>query len=207
LTKFQGAVLRKLALFASACIFLFATRARAQHIDIAIGGGTLLSSTSTSTLVNFQPPPEHKGTYVNVSADLVKFKHRLGFNVESAWSFHQVNYDGYESYRPVFTDVNGLFQPQITKKISLDLMGGIGVASTRFYLAASCGTPGCVNYTSSNHFMEDLGIGLRYYVWHRIPRVFVRPEARYYHVQDNFEFHSGNLLRVGASVGYTFGSR
>ncbi len=135
----------------------------------------------------------------------MRFKHHLGFNVETAWSFHQVNYDGYETYRPVFTDVNALYQPQITKKIGLDLMGGIGVASTRFYLASSCGTPGCVNFTSSNHFMEDLSAGVHYYVWHRLPHVFVRPEAHYYHIQNNFEFHSDNVVRLGASVGYTFG--
>jgi hypothetical protein len=54
--------------------------------------------------------------------------------------------------------------------------------------------------------MEDLGGGVRYYVWHRLPNVYVRPEVHYYHIQNNVEFNSSNLFRVGASIGYTFGS-
>ena len=82
-------------------------------------------------------------------------------------------------------------------------MAGVGVASNRFTLLASCNIPGCTNYTGSNHFMEDLGFGVRYRFWHRLPHVFVRPEAHYYHIQNNFEFNSSNVFRVGASIGYS----
>ena len=50
--------------------------------------------------------------------------------------------------------------------------------------------------------MEDLGAGVRYYVWHHF---FVRPEVHYYHIQNNVEFNSDNVFRVGASIGYTIG--
>jgi hypothetical protein len=50
--------------------------------------------------------------------------------------------------------------------------------------------------------MEDLGGGIRYYVWHHL---FVRPEIHYYHIQNNVEFNTDNLFRVGASIGYTIG--
>jgi opacity protein-like surface antigen len=51
--------------------------------------------------------------------------------------------------------------------------------------------------------MEDLGAGVRYYVWHHF---FVRPEVRYYHIQNNTdEFNSSNIFRVGGSIGYTIG--
>ena len=67
----------------------------------------------------------------------------------------------------------------------------------------NCGIGGCINYQSSNHFMEDLGGGIRYYVWHH---AFVRPEVHYYHIQSNTdEFSSNNVVRVGASIGYTIG--
>jgi hypothetical protein len=84
-------------------------------------------------------------------------------------------------------------------------MAGIGVASNRFYILDSCGSPGCINFTSSNHFMEDFGAGFRYYFWHHLPHFFLRPEAHYYHVHNNQGFNSDNVFRVGASIGYTFG--
>jgi len=199
--------LKKFALLASACaVLLFAKFSSAQQqVDILAGGATLLSSTRPSDLVSFHPPTERGGTYVSLGGDVVAFKHRLGINVETSWRYRQASYYGYENYRPIFTDVNALFQPKVTKKISLDFLAGVGIASNRFDILGSCGTAGCVNYTSSNHFMEDLGFGLRYKVWHRLPNVFVRPEVHYYHIQNNVEFDSNNVFRVGASVGYTIG--
>ena len=105
----------------------------------------------------------------------------------------------------ILTDFNALYQPKLGKKVGLDLMGGIGVAATRFYepTIVQCSYfGGCINYTSSDHFMEHLGAGIRYYVWHH---VFVRPEVHYYHIQNNVEFNSDNVFRVGASIGYTIG--
>lgn len=201
----RGRVLRKFALLVSACtVLLFATLAHAQQFDIALGGSALKASSPTSSSVNFQPPTEKGGTYLSLSGDFVKFKHRLGLNVETAWRYKKGNYEGYETYRPIFTDVNALLQPKLNKKLGFDLMGGIGVASTRFNLLTSCGIPGCINYTSSNHFMEDLGGGIRYYAWRHL---FVRPEVHYYHIQNNVEFHSPNVFRLGASIGYTIGNK
>ncbi len=178
-----------------------------------VGGATLMSFAPNSDSVNFHQPIEKGGVYVDISGNYVRFKHHLGLNVETAWRYHQANYPyNGETYRPIFTDVNALFQPRIakTKKVGLDLFAGIGVASTRFNVASatSCGisSGGCINYTGSNHFMEDLGGGLRYYVWHRLNHVFVRPEVHYYHIQNNVEFNSANVFRLGASVGYNFGS-
>jgi len=199
----KGSVLGKFALVASTCVIVLATLAHAQQIDVAVGGSTLMSSSPVSGVLNFQQPPERGGSYISVGADVVGFRHRrLGFNVETAWRTHPANYDGYETYRPILTDFNVLFQPRLGKKVGLDLFGGIGIASTRFNLPVSCNTPGCINYTSSNHFMEDLGGGVRYYAWRRF---FVRPEVHYYHIQNNVAFHSNNVVRVGASIGYTIG--
>jgi hypothetical protein len=49
--------------------------------------------------------------------------------------------------------------------------------------------------------MEHLGGGVRYYFWHQF---FIRPEIHYYRIQNNVEFHSDNLFRASASIGYTF---
>jgi opacity protein-like surface antigen len=197
--------LRKVALFVSSFILLLVTLAHAQQIDIAAGGGTLLSSSPNSNLVNLQQPAEKNGTYINVSGDVVGAKRHLGLELETAWRYHKAGYPSNgETYRPILSDLNVLFQPTVARKIGLDLMGGIGIASTRFYglNSNSCSNPviGCVNYTSSNHFMEDLGAGIRYYVWRH---VFVRPEVHYYHIQNNQEFHSGNVFRASVSIGLT----
>jgi hypothetical protein len=175
--------------------------ASAQQGDIMFGVGSILSPSSSSSDA---APSEGGGTYLNVSGDVVGFRRRIGFNVETAWRATQANYFQPETYRPILTDFNALYQPRLGKKVGLDLMGGIGIAATRFYLPqiTSCSFTGCINYTSSDHFMEHLGGGIRYYVWHH---VFVRPEVHYYHVQNNVEFNSGNMVRVGASVGYTIG--
>ena len=205
----RGLYLKKLAVIASTFFLLLLAPAEAQQVDIAAGISTLLSPGSVSDSINFQQPAEKNGGYINVSGDIVGTERRLGLELETSWRNHRAIYPfNGETYRPFLTAVNVLFQPTITGKIGLDLMGGIGLASTRFYglTANSCSNPtiGCVNYTSSNHFMEDLGAGIRYYVWRR---VFVRPEIRYYHIQNNQEFNSNNVFRVGASIGYTFRSK
>ena len=198
--------MRKLALLTAVFASLFFTQfASAQQGDIMFGGGTLLSSSPNTSSLGFQPIAEKGGTYLNISADVVSFKKRIGFNFETAWRASQGNYAEIgEGYRPILTDFNALFQPHLGKKLGLDLMGGIGISSTRFYTSqiTSCSISGCINYTSSDHFMEDLGAGVRYYVWHHF---FVRPEVHYYHIQNNVEFNSDNVFRVGASIGYTIG--
>ncbi len=201
--------MRKLVILVPVFAFLaFAQLASAQQGDIMIGGGTLLSSSPASGVGNFQQPAEKGGAYINITGDVIGFKRRIGFGVETAWRASQGNYPDYEdtTYRPILTDFNAVFQPKITKKIGADLFGGIGIASTRFYVpeVVSCSyVSGCINYSSSDHFMEDVGGGLRYYVWHHF---FVRPEIHYYHIQNNVEFNSDNVFRVGGSIGYTIGN-
>ena len=197
--------MRKLAILAPVCAFLFfAQFASAQQGDIFLGGGTLLSSSNSNSTF----PSEKGGLFINLGGDVVPFKH-FGVNVETAWRATQGVY-GSETglnYRPILTDFNALYQPRLGKKLGLDLMAGIGAADTRLY-EQGASEPGVANYLSTDHFMEHLGGGIRYYVWRH---VFVRPEVHYYHIQsnnslsDNGVFNSNNLVRVGASIGYTIG--
>ncbi len=122
--------MRKLALLAPVFAFLsFAQFASAQQGDIMFGGGTLMSSSPSSGSANFQQPGEKGGAYLNVSGDIVGFKKRLGFNIETAWRARQANYAGNnETYRPILTDFNALYQPRLSKKVGVDLFAGIGIA-------------------------------------------------------------------------------
>jgi hypothetical protein len=209
--------LRKFALLVSACtVFLLVNFAAAQQVDIMVSGSTLDSFPPRNSSVT-QPPAEKNGIFVGISGDYIGFKRfgkrRYGLNFETAWRHKTTNYpDNGETYRPYFSDVNALFQPRVGKllgrQVGLDFLGGIGVATTTFDLPpdsiCTLGAAGCVNYTTSNHFMEHLGFGVRYNVWRRF---FVRPEGHYYHIQNNVGFSTGNVFRVGASVGYTFGAK
>ena len=200
--------MRKLALLTPVFALLFSCHfAAAQQGDIMFFGGTLLSSSPSTSQLFSGNIAEKGGTYLGVSGDIVGFKKRLGFNIETSWRASQASYLGYETYRPILTDFNALFQPKLGKKVGLDLFGGIGIASTRFYVpyATSCSYfSGCINYTTSDHFLEDIGAGVRYYVWHH---VFVRPEIHYYHIQGNTDvFSTDNVFRVGGSIGYTIGN-
>lgn len=197
--------MRKLALLAPVFTFLFLAQfASAQQGDVFLGGGTLLSSSSSTNSNGL--PSENGGLYINLGGDVVLHNH-FGGMIETSWRATQGVYiQDYINYRPILTDFNLVYQPHLGKKAGLDLWAGIGAASTHLYTPGPS-SPGYANYVSTDHFMEHLGGGIRYYVWHH---VFVRPEIHYYHIQNNNTvvdngFSTNNVFRVGASVGYTFG--
>ena len=198
--------MRQIALRAVICGFIFlASLSRAQQADAMLGFGTIMSSGSTACGANSCVIPEKGGLYPSISGDVI-FHKRVGFNFEASWRARQGNYAGLGiPFRPILFDFNGVYQPHLSKKVGVDLMGGIGWQSTRFYGYQP--TSNCVYfgacYTSSNHFLVDVGGGIRYYVR---GHVFVRPEAHFYHIVNNTaDFSSNNLVRVGASIGYTIG--
>jgi hypothetical protein len=203
--------LRKLVLFAPVLAVLFfahfacAQLSSDQQVDFFLGGGTLMSSSNNNNGL----PSEKGGTYIDLGGDAVFLKHRLGINVETAWRASQGFYATGLNYRPILTDFNLLYQPRLGNKVGLDLTAGIGAADTRFYQPGAS-TPGYPNYVSTDHFMQQLGAGIRYYFWQHM---FIRPEVHYYHVQNNSNinnngyFNTNNLFRVGASIGYAFGNK
>ncbi|HKV80741.1 MAG TPA: outer membrane beta-barrel protein [Candidatus Sulfotelmatobacter sp.] len=198
-------------------LLVLCSLASAQQGDAYIGGGTLLSSSASSSTqipgtncgTNSQGGaicPEKGGTYLNLGADVI-FKRRLGAAFDINWKASQGAFGGPggQPYRPLLFTFNGVFQPRLGKKAGLDLFGGIGWQSTRFYGYQP--TSNCVYfgacYTSSNHFLVDIGGGIRYYVW---GHMFLRPEVRVFHILNNSDnFTSNNIFRVGASIGYTIG--
>lgn len=185
-------------------MFLLAALAHSQQFDIAVGGSALLSSKSTSASQAFLPPPEKGGTYASASLDYI-FKNRLGFNAEVAVRAKQGLYNGYQGFRPVLYDVNAMFAPHWGEKISAEITGGAGGERVLFYNRYSgCNAvfaTGCLTYVSSNHFLVHFGGGVRYYFWHNL---FIRPEAHLYIIRNNIEFNSGNVGRLGVSIGYSF---
>lgn len=201
--------MRKFALFVFVLSFFScANLASAQQADAMVGFGTILASgNSSSSCPVFSTTcvgPEKGGLFTTISGDVI-FHRRIGFNFEANWRAKQGLDDAGQFYRPLLFDFNGVYQPRINKKVGADLMAGIGWQSTRFYGFQPTSSCEFFNacYTSNNHFLVHFGGGLRYYVWGHI---FVRPEAHFYHIVNNTDvFTNGNVVRVGASIGYTIG--
>jgi hypothetical protein len=179
--------------------FLLVAAAHAQaQFDAAFGVSTLVTpSTNGSGVLNL-----NGGAYPAVSADFLFLKH-FGVGGEVSWRGSQAVYADIQPYRPILYSVYGIYAPPLgSKRLSAELLGGIGAESTRFYQQFfQCNFTGCTDYTSSNHFVGELGGGLRMYV---TKSIFVRPEVRYYFVHNNVEFNTGNAVRTGVSIGYSF---
>ncbi len=193
-----------------ACVLLAIGSASAQwspethQFDVGFGVGTLLAPYSSSNSSNRSAQGIGGGAYLAFSGDYLLWRH-FGIEGEVAWRASQNLYYGNQPFRPIFYDFNALFAPPLGKHAQLELLGGIGGLSTRFYTQTyTCDlfTYSCTNYVSSNHFMADVGVGLRLYVHNGF---FVRPEYRGYFVHNNVEFNSGYAARVGATIGYSFG--
>ena len=197
----------KVALQSACVVFVLAAFAHSQQFDIAVGESTLLASKSTSASLAFLPPPEKGGAYPSASFDFI-FKRHFGFNAEIAAREKQGLYNGYQKYRPVLYDANAMFAPRLAEGINAELLAGVGGERVLFYNKfSSCNSAfsaGCLTYVSSNHFLVHFGGGVRYYFWRNF---FIRPEAHLYIIHNNFEFNSGTLGRVGASIGYTHRSK
>ncbi len=193
--------MKRLLLICGLALFFLAPAMHAQQLDFAFGVTTL----STFGDISNGNPRMGGGFYPSFSADYI-FKNNFGVGGEVAWRGRQNLYFGFQPYRPILFTVNGMYAPKINKRMSVDLLGGIGVESVRFYQNFfTCGSfTGCTNFTSDKHFALNAGAGIRAYVTHNI---FVRPEVRWYHIVGNDDtFSSNHATRYGVSIGYTFGT-
>ena len=195
----------KLAAVLVMAFFLFQAAAHAQQFDVTFGVDTLNapSTNLTSTFVG-STQSLTGGAYPVFTADYL-FKRHFGIQGEVAWRASQALYLGFEPYRPIFFDFNGIYAPRVSKYFAPELAAGIGAESVRFYQNVfNCSFfGGCTNYVTSTHFLGDVGGGLRLYPHGNF---FVRPEAHLYLIHNNVEFSSGHAVRYGMSIGYTFGN-
>ena len=176
------------------------------QVDIAVGGSTVWSPKNPTATEAYTPPPLRGADYPMASVQTM-LTDRLGVNVEGAFRYNDGLYNGFQKFRPILYDANAVYRSKLPHKMKLDLMAGIGGETLIFYnefFSCNNSTGACRSFTNATHFLLHGGGGLRYDFWRRF---FVRPEAHYDYVIDNFEFHSHNLFRVGASIGYTFGSQ
>jgi hypothetical protein len=175
---------------------------QAQQFDAAIGFHGVTGPAAADAGRKNQPQTIGGGVFPSVSVSVLPWG-RVGIQGEVAWRYGQNLYQGFQPFRPIFFDFNGIWVPEFGEKAAAELMAGFGFQSTRFYQAIyNCSAfGGCTNYVSSNHLLGHVGAGFRYYVTRNI---FVRPEAHLYFVRNNFEFSGGRANRIGISFGYSF---
>jgi len=174
------------------------------QFDFSFGVGTLIAPSASSASGNHSPQSLTGGAYVGFSGDYLFWKH-FGVQGEVAWRASENRYRGFQPYRPIFYDFNAIYAPPLGKHAQLEVLGGIGALSTRYYSPIYVCDPFtfiCTNYTSTNHFMGDVGAGLKLFLTRGL---FIRPEVRVYFINDNVDFSSGHATRVGGSIGYSFG--
>jgi hypothetical protein len=189
--------------FACATLAAFSNFAQAQKLDLAFGISTVESPSASSASGSYAPVSLTGGTYPGVSGDVLLF-HHVGLQGELYWKASRGDYlNTGLPYRPLFYDVNAIYAPKLASHTYLELLGGIGALSTRFYCPSICTFQG-TNYQDSNHFMGHFGAGLKFY-----PKgnFFIRPEAQLYLVNNNVDYSSPRVVRYGLSLGYTFGGR
>jgi hypothetical protein len=197
--------LKKVFLLATFSTILAVVGAQAQQIDLGFGAGTVVSASSSNPSTGHQPQTIGGGTFLAFSGDFL-FHRNFGVQGEVSWRASQNVYQGYQQFRPLFWDFNGMWVPKLGKKLQAEALAGIGAESVRFYnnyYTCSYFT-GCTSYTSENHFTGHFGVGLRYYFWHD---AFLRPEASFYLINGNNDFSSNFASRYGVTLGYSLGRR
>ena len=125
--------MRKLSLIVVLVLpFLFKALVHAQQFDVAFGVGTLTAPSASSASGDHNPVSLTGGAYPVFSADLL-LKKQFGVGGELAWRASQNLYAGFQPYRPLFYDFNGIYAPKLGKHAAAELMAGIGWESLRFY--------------------------------------------------------------------------
>jgi len=192
-----------LIVFFLSVLCLMASTAQAQaQFDAAFGVSGIKGTSAANAGTNFFPQDVGGGVFPTFSGDFLLFKH-FGIGGEVSWRATRNLSQGFLPFRPIFYDFGAVYAPPLGKHAALELTGGLGGESVRFYQGVlTCNFFSCSDFTSTNHLLGELGGGVRLYAWHN---VFIRPEARFYFVRNNNEFSSAHAIRLGASIGYSFG--
>jgi len=193
-----------LLFFTCAALAAFTNFAPAQQIDAAVGLASVLAPAGSSASGNHQSQSLGGAAYASGSVDYLFFRKVIGVQADAAvredTGTYAQNYLNFP-FRPMFFDLNAIWTTKFTKRVGAELVGGAGVINTQFQVA-DCTSSRC--FASTHHFLGDFGVGIKAYAWHHF---FIRPEARYYLVNNNVEFSAAHALRYGASIGYTFRSK
>src|SRR5258707_1491595 len=170
-------------------------------LDVNINFGTAWNSASGAGIDNVNSPnflggcvPGSGDPFCQATSKLSGFF--LGFGGDIMFRQHfgagaEVNFQPvHQDYGPIksrqtFVDVNGIYEPLVSKRAIVQLQAGIGSASTGFIFSQSgcVGTALCTTQSSalgsSTHFQVHLGAGLQIPIKERF---FIRPQFDIHYV-------------------------
>lgn len=112
--------------------------------------------------------------------------------------------------RVTLYDFDGIVQPIRTKKVALQLRGGIGGANVKFYenQTSTDALAGASNFSqyfeSANHFQVHGALGVQIYL---TDHFFVRPQFDVHYVHNLNQFGSSIVTQETVWVGYSFGGQ
>ncbi len=147
--------------------------------------------------------------FLSFGGDVMLYKH---FGVGGEFSLQPAlkNYGPLED-RQMFYDFNGIYQPYTSKRVALELQGGIGGARTSLsYNQGACvGNITCSNSVvpigSVNHFQVHAGAGVKFFITEHL---FIKPQFDYRYVPGlTDEFNSNSVPSATVWVGYNLGGR
>ncbi len=154
-----------------------------------------------------QATPGLNGLFLGLGGNLLFSRH---FGAGAELNVQPVRSDyGLLQYRQMFYDFNGIYAPVNSRRVQLQLLGGIGGARTAFSFTqnACIGTALCSTSSqpvgNSNHFQVHAGVGLQTYL---TANVFVRPQFDLHYVPNFTQQFGSNLVPEATIwVGYSFG--
>lgn len=183
--------------------------ANSSGIDNAASLNAFGSCTPNSGDSYCESLPKLNGFFLGFGGDLMLFKH-LGVGFEANFQPSRETYGPLAS-RQSFYDANVIYRPIATKRVALDLIGGIGGARTSFaYTESGCvGTAVCssssVPVGNADHFQVHVGVAVPIYI---TDHIFVKPEFDYHYVNSfTNQFGSNSVPEAMVWVGYSFGER
>jgi opacity protein-like surface antigen len=178
--------------------------------DSATGLGidnTTFDTCVPNSVSTCQATPKLNGFFLGFGGDIM-FRQHLGVGAEINFQPTHRDYGPFQ-YRQTFIDVNGIYEPLITKRAIVQLQGGLGSASTGFIISQSgcAGTAVCSTSTSSvgsyTHFQLHFGAGLQIAL---TDHFFVRPSFDLHYVPNLTDQFGRNVVPAATiAVGYHFG--
>ena len=166
--------------------------------------------------------PALSGATIGFGGDLMLWKKKFGVGAEVAIQPAKETYVNLNASaasagvsalavtsRMTLFDFNGIYEPVNTKKVTLKLEGGPGIANLKFYENSSSssvlGSQSSSQYfQSANHFQVHGGVGVQIYVTNNI---FIRPEFDVHYVHNLTEFGSNLVTSEMVWLGYSWGDR
>lgn len=209
--------------------------AQAQSsVDFNVGFGTAhasaLGNVDTNTLnacanlpgESCATTPALSGFFLGFGGNLMLWKH-IGIGLDVNLQPAKQNYltlqqenssNGTPGYalqsRVTFYDFDAIYSPYSTKKVAVQIKGGIGGANVKFYenessSSAVLGSSNQSEYAqSANHFAVNGSLGVQIYL---SDHFFIRPEGGLHYVNNFAQFGSGVVPYGMVWVGYSIGDR